>query len=209
MISWRTAAIALAVVCCIQRWQSCTRATPHPAPAEPEHAQSLRESLVHAFDTPSSVPSGDAPALPRRSFFGIHPPAWAARLLPQPNETIRAYADRMVPLAQIALAPQRARAARLRDALDPRVQTELDAAAAEAAAAIEARITTAIESGELQPSSLKPMTGVTLARDVLDIVDRGNARFVGALTPEQRAASGIDFADYLAFSTRWEDALPR
>ena len=53
------------------------------------------------------------------------------------------------------------------------------------------------------------MTGVTLARDVLDIVDRGNARFVGALTPEQRAASGIDFADYLAFSTRWEDALPR
>ena len=205
MISWRTVAIALAVVCCIQRWQSCTRATPHAT--EPEHSQSVRDSLVHAFDTPSARPSGDAPALAKRSFFGFHPPAWAARLLPQPNETIRAYADRMVPLAEIAIAPQRARAARLRDRLDPRAQTELDAAAGEAAAAIEARITTAIESGEL--SSLKPMTGVTLARDVLDIVDRGNARFVGALTPEQRAATRIDFADYLAFSTRWEDALPR
>ena len=51
------------------------------------------------------------------------------------------------------------------------------------------------------------MTGVTLARDVLDIVDRGNTRFVGALTPDQRAASTFDFADYLLFSTRWEDAL--
>lgn len=210
MISWRTVAIALAIVCCIQRWQSCTRGSQHVADGEPARTgQSVRDALVHSFDTPRTATAGDAPALPRRSFFGFRPPAWAAHLLPQTGETVRAYADRIVPLAEIAIAPQRARAARIRDALDPHVQTELDAAAGEAAAAIEERITSAIANGELQPSALKPMTGVTLARDVLDIVDRGNARFVGALTPDQRAATTFDFADYLMFSTRWEDALPR
>jgi hypothetical protein len=122
---------------------------------------------------------------------------------------MRSYADRIVPVAEIVIAPQRARVARIHDALDEHERTELDAAAGEAAAAIEERITTALADGELQPSALRPMTGVTLARDVLDIVDRGNARFVGALTPEQRAANHLDFADYLVFSTRWEDALPR
>jgi len=211
MISWRTAAIVLALVCVVQRWQTCTRTAPHATTsAEPAHANPpLRDALAHAFDNPRSDSSGPAPALPRRSFFGFHPPAWAARLLPQPGETMRAYRERIVPLAEVVIAPQRARVARLHDALDERERTELDAAAAEAAAAIEARITSAIANGELQPSAMKPMTGVSLARDVLDIVDRGNARFVGALTPEQRAATTFDFADYLVFSTRWEDALPR
>ena len=211
MISWRTAAIVLALVCVAQRWQTCTRTAPHATTsAELAHANPpLRDALAHAFDNPRSDSSGPAPALPRRSFFGFHPPAWAARLLPQPGETMRAYRERIVPLAEVVIAPQRARVARLHDALDERERTELDAAAAEAAAAIEARITSAIANGELQPSAMKPMTGVSLARDVLDIVDRGNARFVGALTPEQRAATTFDFADYLVFSTRWEDALPR
>ena len=211
MISWRTAAIALALVCCIQRWQSCTRSSSHAAAsAEPTRThQSVGESLIHAFDSPSTTASGDAPALPRRSFFGFHPPAWAARFLPQPGETMRSYRERIVPVAEIVIAPQRARVARIRDKLDPREQASLDTAAGEAAAAIEERITNAILSGELQPSAMKPMTGVTLARDVLDIVDRGNAEFVSSLTPEQRAASTFDFADYLLFSTRWEDALPR
>jgi len=211
MISWRTAAIVLALVCVVQRWQTCTHTASHvTTSAEPARKNPpLRDALAHAFDTPSSDGSGPAPALPRRSFFGFHPPAWAARLLPQPGETMRAYRERIVPLAEVVIAPQRARVARLHDALDERERTELDAAAAEAAAAIEARITSAIANGDLQPSAMKPMTGVTLARDVLDIVDRGNARFVGALTPEQRAATTFDFADYLVFSTRWEDALPR
>ena len=211
MISWRTAAIVLALVCMVQRWQTCTHtASQVTTSAEPARTNPpLRDALAHAFDTPRSDSSGPAPALPRRSFFGFHPPAWAARLLPQPGETMRAYRERIVPLAEVVIAPQRARVARLHDALDAHERTELDAAAAEAAAAIEARITSAIANGELQPSAMKPMTGVTLARDVLDIVDRGNARFVGALTPEQRAATTFDFADYLVFSTRWEDALPR
>jgi hypothetical protein len=210
MISWRTAAIVLAIVCGVQRWQSCMR-TDHvarSAPVDPERTgQSLRDALVHSFDTPTPATSSDAPALPRRSFFGFRPPAWAAHLLPQPGETMRAYRDRIVPIAEVVIAPQRARVARVRDQLPEPQRAALDAAAGEAAAAIEARITSAVVNGELQPSALRPMTGVTLARDVLDIVDRGNTRFVGALTPDQRAASTFDFADYLLFSTRWEDAL--
>lgn len=211
MISWRTAAIVLALVCVVQRWQTCTRTAAHATTsAEPAHTNPpLRDALAHAFDNPSSASAGPAPALPRRSFFGFHPPAWAARLLPQPGETMRAYRERIVPLAEIAIAPQRARVARLHDALDEHERSELDAAAAETATAIEARIATALANGELDPSAVKPMTGVALARDVLDLVDRGNARFIGALTPEQRAALTFDFADYLVFSTRWEDALPR
>jgi hypothetical protein len=56
------------------------------------------------------------------------------------------------------------------------------------------------------------MAGVALARDVLDLVDRGNTRFVAALRPDQRAGLAshrFDFADYLLFTAHWEDALPR
>ncbi|MEP6859010.1 MAG: hypothetical protein ABJE66_00220 [Deltaproteobacteria bacterium] len=210
MISWRTAAIALAIVCCVQRWQSCMRTDHVARPTSVEHertGQSLRAALVHSFDTPNPASSSDAPTLPNRTFFGFRPPAWAAHLLPQPGETMRAYRDRIVPIAQVVIAPQRARVARMRDQLPASQRTALDAATSEAAAAIEVRITSAIVNGELQPSALRPMTGVTLARDVLDIVDRGNTRFVGGLTPGQRAGSTFDFADYLLFSTRWEDAL--
>ena len=210
MISWRTAAIVLAIVCCVQRWQSCVRTERVAQTPAGEHAHrgsSLRDALASSFDKPSGATSDGAPSLPTRTFFGLRPPAWAAHLLPQPGETMRAYRDRIVPIAEVVIAPQRARVARMRDQLADPQRTALDAAAGETAAAIEARITSAIVDGELQPSALRPMTGVTLARDVLDLVDRGNAQYVGALTAEQRAASTIDFADYLAFSTRWEDAL--
>jgi hypothetical protein len=69
---------------------------------------------------------------------------------------------------------------------------------------------TAFATGELRPATFKPMTGVAIARDVLDIVDRGNTRFVSSLTSDQQgelAQHRFDFADYLAFSARWEDAL--
>jgi hypothetical protein len=210
VISWRTAAIVLAIVCCVQRWQSCMRTERVAQTTTSEHAHtgsSLRDALASSFDKPSAAARDGAPSLPTRTFFGFRPPAWAAHLLPQPGETMRAYRDRIVPIAEIVIAPQRARVARMRDQLADPQRAALDAASSEAAAAIEARITSAIVDGELQPSALRPMTGVSLARDVLDIVDRGNAQYVGALTPDQRAATTIDFADYLVFSTRWEDAL--
>jgi hypothetical protein len=49
-----------------------------------------------------------------------------------------------------------------------------------------------------------------MARELLDIVERGNRRFLEALRDDQRAALAqhpFDFGDYLVFSTRWEDAL--
>ena len=117
-----------------------------------------------------------------KGFYGFHAPAWALHLLPQPGETMRAYRERIVPIAQLAVAPQRARVARMRDALTlaPKQRTELDAAVGDAATAIENRVAAAIMNGELQPATFKPMTGVAMARDVLDIIDRGNTRFVNA-----------------------------
>jgi len=54
------------------------------------------------------------------------------------------------------------------------------------------------------------LAGVGMARELLDIVERGNRRFLAALRDDQRAALAehpFDFGDYLVFSTRWEDAL--
>ena len=68
----------------------------------------------------------------------------------------------------------------------------------------------AVLAGDFSPSTFKPMTGVQMARDVLDAVDHGNQRFLSSLSDDQRAALGqhpFDFGDYLLFSTRWEDAL--
>ncbi|MEO8551104.1 MAG: hypothetical protein ABI678_14060 [Kofleriaceae bacterium] len=203
MISWRNATIVLALVCCIQRWQSCTTSPPKVV----EHVTEVaprRSVLAQAFVAATPV---DRPAA-KRTFFGIKPPAWASNLLPQPGENLLAYRDRILPLAEVAIAPQRARVARLRDQLDAHQRTELDAAVTETATAIEARIMTAVMNGELQ--AFKPMTGVTMAREVLDLVDRGNAQFVSSLDAAQRAklaSSKFDFADYLLFSTKWEDAL--
>ena len=38
-----------------------------------------------------------------------------ARLAPRPGETMRDYRDRVLPIAELAIAPQRARVARTRD----------------------------------------------------------------------------------------------
>jgi hypothetical protein len=205
MISWRNATILLALVCCWQSWQSCTASPPiveHVAPAPvPE-----RPGLVQAFTTATSTPP-DRP-VKKHTFFGMTPPAWAQHLLPQPGEKLSAYRDRILPLAEVALAPQRARVARLRDQFDDHQRAELDAAVTETAEAIEARVMTAVMNNEFQ--AFKPMTGVAMAREVLDLVDRGNSRFVTSMNADQRAAlaaSHFDFADYLLFATRWEDAL--
>ncbi len=68
----------------------------------------------------------------------------------------------------------------------------------------------AVLGGELSPATFKPMAGVSVARELLDIVGRGNRRFLGALRDDQRAKLAqhpFDFGDYLVFSTPWEDAL--
>src|SRR5262249_12869965 len=143
--------------------------------------------IVRAPDRPSLPEGGDAAPGTARTFHGVKIPAWVMHFLPQPGEPLRDYRDRMLPLAQAAIAPQRARAARMRDdsaALDAHQRAELDAAVKEAATAIQDGVKTGLSSGELCPATFKPMTGVTLARELLDIIERGNTRFVNSLTPE-------------------------
>ncbi|HEX3762516.1 MAG TPA: hypothetical protein VHW23_27630 [Kofleriaceae bacterium] len=211
VVTWRNTALVLAAICGYQRYQSCT----HTA-APSQAAQTVARPATAATAAPPALPalpgSGE-PAARGKSFHGFQVPAWALRLAPRRGETPRAYRDRILPLAEAAVAPQRARVARLRDdfaRLDPHQRAELDGAVADAARAIQDRILAAFAAGELRPATFKPMAGVAIARDVLDIVDRGNTRFVSSLTPDQQtelAAHRFDFADYFLFTTRWEDAL--
>ena len=213
LVTWRNATFALAVICGYQRWQSCT----HAASSSPEIASGDRgtgssRNAPRSWTAPTKPPALEAPPAPARTFYGVKLPAVVARLAPQPGETMRAYRDRVLPVVELAIAPQRARVARTRDdfTLGAHERAELDGAVQEAAAAIQARVMNAIESGELNPGTFKPMTGVTVARDLLDIVDRGNTRFQRSLTPDHRtqlASHRFDFADYLLFTAPWEDAL--
>jgi len=212
VVTWRTTALVLAAICAVQRYQSCTH-TAAPSPPATAAAHPAAATTAAPTALPTLPAPGEPAAAPGASFHGFRVPAWAVHLAPQRGETPRAYRDRILPLAEAAVAPQRARVARTRDdfaRLDPRQRAELDAAVADASRAIQDRIAAAFASGELRPATFKPMTGVAIARDVLDIVDRGNTRFVTALTPGQQtelAAHRFDFADYLLFTGRWEDAL--
>ncbi len=225
--AWRTTAVVLGLACSWQAWRACNRPAPateaiadcRPATASSRaHASSGsrfaddRDSDAERDDTPPPA----VPSAPGSRLFGVPIPAWARSLVPQPGEDLRDYRDRMIPLAQLAVAPQRARIARGRDDfakvanLDANQVAALDATAKETATAIQDRLFDAVLSGELSPSTFKPMAGVAVARDVLDLVDRANKKFTGSLREDQRgklATHPFDFADYLVFSTRWEDAI--
>ena len=221
LVSWRNATFVLLAICGYQRWQGCGHATPGAAVIAPADSDRGGDSGNGGDRATSDTPRprsqpGRPPALPpaaSRTLYGWKLPAAVAALLPRPGETLRDYRDRMLPLAELAVAPQRARVARTRDdfaSLDPHQRAELDGAVQEAATAIQVRVMDAIARGELRPATFKPMAGVAIARDVLDIVDRGNTRFQRALTADQRtelASHRFDFADYLLFTAPWENAL--
>jgi hypothetical protein len=218
---WRNLAVLLLVVCSWQTWRGCHR--PSVAPGATDRAERAvrvepaRSSRAAAeADPPRPTPSPTAGPGRGPSIYGVRVPPWAMAMLPAPGEDLRDYRDRMLPLAQLAVAPQRARVARSRDqlvrlvGLDRAQQGELDAATRDAAQAIQDRLFNAVLSGEVAPASFKPMAGVAVARDVLDTIDRANKRFVATLTDAQRtqlAQHPFDFADHLLFSTRWEDAI--
>lgn len=222
-MTWRTVSIVLGLACCGLVWRDCARpaAKPKPRDQELETSESVRSA-------PGDRPSPGEPSAANESarsvqpeagglaFHGFQIPAWAMRLAPHPGENLVAYRDRMVPLAKAAVAPHRVRVARGRDEfaaianLDPRQRAELEAAVRDAAAQIQDRVIDAALGGELSPASFKPMTAVALVRDVLDAVDQANKRFLGSLRDDQRAKLAqhpFDFADYLVFSTKWEEAL--
>ena len=220
---WRKLCLVLGVVCCFQTWRLCQRTQPQVARelVECPRADGVRTSRGVTSWGETQPDEAEAPATTRSAsdgfqVYGFTVPGWAMRLLPQPGENLRTYRDRLLPLAQMAVAPHRARVARGRDdfaervGLDARQRAELDAAAEETATAIQDRLFNAVLSGELAPSTFKPMAGVAVARDVLDLVDHANRRFLGTLRDDQRdslALHPFDFADYLVFSTRWEDAI--
>lgn len=223
---WRALCFVLGGVCLVQLWRGCRAAPSDLAPGSPCAAPLVRAAAgTAARDAITPAPAPDETAAGAAAaadadqgiaLYGVRVPAWLAWFAPQPGEDLRSYRDRMLPLAQAAIAPQRARVARSRDSfaelvhLDPRQRAELDAATDDTATALEDRVIGAVVGGELAPATFKPMTGVAVARDLLDIVARGNQRFLDALRPDQRAALArhpFDFGDYLVFSTRWEDAL--
>jgi len=224
---WRTTTFVLAAACVVLAWRACgsSRAARRAAADEGAAARAT-PGADHAPDVPDRHArrpdrSGDsdddpAPTDGDLSAWGITVPGWLRWFAPQPGEDLLAYRDRMVPIAQAAVAPHRARVARGRDAfaaaahLDPRQRAELDAAVTDAAAAIQDRVMQGLLSGDLLPARVKPSTAVAFARDVLDLVDRAQRRFTAALRDDQRALLAehpFDVADYLLFSTRWEDML--
>jgi hypothetical protein len=210
---WRTTSFVLGAACTVQLWRSCTASDPPAASDIRTASPALR---VARIAQPACPAIADQPAPGPITAYGIALPGWAGWLAPHPGEDLRSYRDRMLPVAQAAVAPQRARVARGRDGfaqlanLDAHQRAELEAAAQDTAAALQDRVLAAVFNGELSPATFKPMTGVAVARDVLDIVARGNQRFVDSLHDDQRAALAhhpFDFGDYLVFATPWEDAL--
>jgi hypothetical protein len=225
---WRNLCFVLGAACSWQAYRACTRPAPTVTQAACGESEQPRardrddhvdRSTPRATAQREGESSWDTPA-PQLSdgvsVFGVKLPGWARSLMPQAGEDMRAYRDRMIPLAQLALSPHRNRVARSGDDfaklanLDDRQRAELDAAATETAQAIQDRLFNAVLSGEIQPATFKPMAGVAVARDVLDLVDRGNKRFLASLRTEQRTSLAnhpFDFGDYLLFSTKWEDAI--
>jgi hypothetical protein len=224
-MSWKSFALVLAALCVVQTYRACSHASP-PAPAAVEAECPPPSRTTYGSHTGFAASDEQAerevaeadeePAPAGPSFNGIKLPAWTLYFAPQPGESMLSYRDRMVPLAQAALAPHRARVARGRDdfaaqvKLDPQQRAQLDAAVQDAASAIQDKVMDSLLSGQLTPKTFKPMTGVTLARDVLDSIDKANQRFMASLREDQKttlAGHPFDFADYLLFSARWEDAL--
>lgn len=224
-MSSKSLSIVLALACAVLLWRECRRPAIRSKPTVVECERVLEASSGVSSErsrsrnqedaAPDREPTQTAPS-DGLSINGFRVPGWAMRLLPQAGENLLAYRDRIVPLAQLAVAPHRARVVRGRDDfanvanLTQPQRAELDAAVRDAARQIQDRVLGAALGGELSPQTFKPMTGVALARDVLEVVDKTNQRFLATLDEHQRAALAthpFDVGDYLVFSTRWEDAL--
>ena len=222
---WRTLCFGLAAACVVLLWRDCADRSGDPRPAADcprlvpvargERAASAEPAELIDREAPPPAAAAE-PAELAPTLYGIELPPWLVWIAPHPGEDLRGYRDRMLPLAVAAIAPQRTRVARSLDSfaalahLDPRQRAALDTATRDTAAALQDRVLAAVLDGELAPASFKPMAGVGVARELLDIVERGNRRFLAALRDDQRAALAqhpFDFGDYLVFSTRWEDAL--
>jgi hypothetical protein len=219
---WRNLCLLLGTICFIQLWRDCHRApAPPPEVACPKPSSaSHTEPSWSSSDSPDDRAPSTHPAPPAAAdglnLYGFTIPSWALWFAPHPGEDLRAYRDRLLPIVQSAIQPQRDRVARIRDDfaaaadLSDRQRADLDTATQQTASALENRVMDAVMNGELDPSTFKPMAGVSMARDLINIVDQGNHRFLDSLSPDQRAKLAqhpFDFGDNLLFSTPWENVL--
>lgn len=216
-MSWRSAALLAGGLAAVLGWQnSCLRhrrssaatrarrdgATAPEAPASPAAAVAHADT-ANKESEPFDEEGEPAPAR-----------NWELELVrPHPGEDLAAYRDRVLPIAQAVIAPQRTRVAAVRQRvaaaakLNARQLAELDAAVGEAADSIVNRVWDAIGSGEVWPR-LRPAAGVALAADLLTTVVGADRRFRAALSEEQLETvdrEGFDIADYLLFSVPWEE----
>jgi hypothetical protein len=237
---WRNTSLLLMVVVAILWWRDCAR--PRGAGRTAERAETpsarARSRSTHAGTSvrpglgpgePGDEPPDGLDDDPEDALGDGAPPVlgpdlrqqladhWVVRFLtPHPGESMLDYRDRVVPVAQLAVAPHRTRVAASRRrfaeaaALTAEQEQALDAAVQRAADDIEDHVMQAVLSGELLPPRVRPARAVAFARDILDLLARADREFRSALGPGQLAhldAGGFDVVDYLFFSTRWEDAL--
>lgn len=228
VVGWRRCALIFAGLSMLLQWRACHRTSVRVVPCAEEARVEDKPRKSFGDGSLSELPRASANAeangeegLPASngeglSMWGVKVPSWLLWFAPHPGENLMDYRDRVAPLAQAAIAPQRNRVARSRAdlvqklGLDSGQQAALDSAVSDAASQIQDRVMNAALSGELMPSKLKPMAGVRLARDVLDLVDKADHRFTGVLNNDQQATLAkhpFDMADYLLFSPRWEQAI--
>ncbi len=224
LLTWRRAAMAMGVCAAWLAWQNAglrrqvgdrrgaARADELAEPGAAGQgalATALQPAARIAGSTGGEAESDhgeEAPPAPRRH--------WALELVRlREGEDLLAYRDRVLPIAQAVVAPQRVRVGHQRQAmeararLDARQQQELDAAVMDASDAIVNRVWQAVADQELWPRP-RPAAGVALAADLLTSVTAADRRFRATLRDDQRAAldeSGFDVADYLLFSVPWEE----
>lgn len=173
-------------------------------------AREARTGVSHASAGAADIANAGAaeaePPPPRRH--------WAVEFLrPREGEDMWAYRDRVLPIAQAVVAPQRLRVSERRRVmtasarLDSRQAGALDAAVSDASDEIVNRVWQALATDEIWPRP-RPSAGVALAADLLGSVTSAEGKFRAALRDDQRAAvaeSGFDFVDYLIFSVPWEE----
>ncbi len=224
LLTWRRGAMAMGICAAALAWQNAglRRQVRDRAGAEARAEDSdeaggsgqgaLTALAVRPVARPIASAEGEdeadaeAPPAPRRH--------WALELLRlREGEDLFAYRDRVLPIAQAVVGPQRVRVGNQRQTmtsrarLDARQQEELDAAVMDASDAIVNRVWQAVANQEVWPRP-RPAAGVALAADVLTSVTAADRRFRAALRDDQRAAvdeTGFDVADYLLFSVPWEE----
>ncbi|HUS64791.1 MAG TPA: hypothetical protein VMZ28_09635 [Kofleriaceae bacterium] len=220
-LSWRSGAVVAAVLAMVLAWRNSSlerrvraaRVAGGQGPAELAATAVAAEGrgagsahIDEGGDAEEDALAEEEPRAPRAH--------WAVELLrPRPGEDLFAYRDRVLPMAQAVVAPQRTRVANKRREvasaarLDARQEAELDAAVAEASDAVVNRVWQAVGTQEVWPR-LRPAAAAALASDLLAAVVAADRRFRATLTAEQIAVldeRGFDVIDYLAFSVPWEE----